>query len=123
MKKSIHLKIVLVILAILTIFAARSVLAADYTDITNSFNDTTSNSANNSTGNNSLVNNSIVNNSTVNNTAGNTSVLTTNNTSNYNNTSLPKTGIEDSVPVFVLAVIFGISAIYAYKKIQDYKNI
>lgn len=50
-------------------------------------------------------------------------VLTTTNTSNYNNTSLPKTGVEDSMPVVVLAVVLGISAIYAYKKIQDYKNI
>ena len=50
-------------------------------------------------------------------------VLTTSNTSNYNNTSLPKTGVEDSMPIVVLAVVLGISAIYAYKKIQDYKNI
>ena len=53
----------------------------------------------------------------------NNTVLTTSNTSNYNNTSLPKTGVEDSMPIVVLSVVLGISAIYAYKKIQDYKNI
>ena len=53
----------------------------------------------------------------------NNNVLKTNNTSSYNNSSLPKTGAEDSMPIVVLAVVLGISAIYAYKKIQDYKNI
>ena len=47
----------------------------------------------------------------------------TSNTSNYANTSLPSTGIESSVPVVLVIVIFGISAIYAYKKIKDYRNI
>lgn len=61
-------------------------------------------------------------NNTVNNTTNNT-VLKTSNTSNYNNSSLPKTGIEDSMPLVVLTVVLGISAIYAYKKIQDYRNI
>ena len=53
---------------------------------------------------------------------------TLNNTSSkYNNTNkntnLPKTGIEDSIPVALLVVVFGISAVYAYKKINEYKNI
>lgn len=53
---------------------------------------------------------------------------TSNNTSNssvYNNTNnnLPKTGIEDSIPVAALVVVFGVSAVYAYKKIKEYKNI
>lgn len=60
---------------------------------------------------------------TGNSTNNNNAVLKTNNTSNYNNSSLPKTGVEDSMPIIVLTVVFGISAIYAYKKIQDYKNI
>ena len=47
----------------------------------------------------------------------------TNNSRIYNNTDLPKTGVEDSMPIVVLAVVLGISAVYAYKKIQDYKNI
>ncbi len=49
----------------------------------------------------------------------------TNNSSVYNNTNnnLPKTGIEDSIPVAALVVVFGVSAVYAYKKIKEYKNI
>lgn len=76
----------------------------------------------NSIGNNTTGNNTIGNNVTGNNTTNNT-VLTTNNTSNYNNTSLPKTGIEDSMPTVILIVVLGISAVYAYKKMQDYQNI
>ena len=47
----------------------------------------------------------------------------TNNSRIYNNTDLPKTGVESSIPVVVLVAIFGISAVYAYKKIDDYKNL
>ena len=61
-------------------------------------------------------------NNNANNTTNN-AVLTTNNTSSYNNTSLPKTGIEDHIPATILLVVFGVSAVYAYKKIQDYRNI
>ena len=47
----------------------------------------------------------------------------TNKDSVYNNNKLPKTGIGDSVPVAMLVVVFGISAVYAYKKVKDYRNI
>ena len=60
-------------------------------------------------------------NNTTNNTTNN--VLTTNNTSNYNKSSLPSTGLESSMPVIILAVVFVISAVYAYKKVEEYKNI
>ena len=55
----------------------------------------------------------------------NTSALTnTINTATTNNTTtLPKTGIENSTPVIALMTIFAISAIYAYKKIREYKNL
>ena len=67
-----------------------------------------------------------LNNTNTNNTNTNTNNTNTNNTNNasiYNNTNLPKTGIEDSIPVAMLVVVFGISAAYAYKKIKDYRNI
>lgn len=63
---------------------------------------------------------------TKNSTSNNTSKSNnTNNSSVYNNTNnnLPKTGIEDSIPVAALVVVFGVSAVYAYKKIKEYKNI
>lgn len=62
----------------------------------------------------------LTKNSTSNNTSSNNT-----NSSVYNNTNnnLPKTGIEDSIPVAALVVVFGVSAVYAYKKIKEYKNI
>lgn len=56
--------------------------------------------------------------------SGNT--LATGNTSNYNatntNGNLPQTGENDYIYVLVIGA-FAISAVYAYKKIVDYKSI
>lgn len=79
---------------------------------------------NNTVGNNT-ANNTI--NNTANNTANNVSNnATTNNNvaknnTNRNNTTIPDAGLDQSI-VFIIA-IFGISAVYAYKKIRDYKNV
>lgn len=65
-------------------------------------------------------------NNTNNNAFNNTSnaVNNTNNSNNTrnvaNNTKMPNTGVDYSI-LFIVAVC-GISAIYAYKKISDYKN-
>lgn len=110
MKNSKLVNVVLVVIIGLTMmFVAKESLAATTTtDLTNSIpNNTSNNSIRTITGNN-----------TTNNT-----VLTTNNTSTYNNTSLPKTGAGDVVPGIVLVVVLGISAVYAYNKVQYYKNI
>lgn len=131
MKKSTLVKIVFVmIISLMVLLNMGQVKAANnisFTDLTNTLD---SENRNNTTGgNNSTSNNTTGNNSTANNTARNTTnnntnnVMRTNNTSNYNNSSLPKTGIEDSIPGVILVVVFGISAVYAYKKIQDYRNI
>ena len=64
------------------------------------------------------VNNNTTNNTVKNNTVNNT---TNKNTSSvYNNTSLPKAGSVDSVTVLAVIAVFGVSAVYAYKKIRDY---
>lgn len=122
MRKSNLVKVVLSILvSLVVIVMASQVFAAnDFTDITQSLNNT---SSSNNTVNNTASNNTVnsVNNTT--NKTNNTTVLKTNNTSSYNNSSLPKTGIEDSVPVALVGIVLIISAIYAYKKIQDYRNI
>ena len=47
--------------------------------------------------------------------------VNTNVNSNKNNTTIPNTGLDQSI-MFII-VIFGISAVYAYKKIRDYKNV
>lgn len=49
--------------------------------------------------------------------------INTTNTSTYSNTTnLPQTGAGDYAMILIIA-IFAISAVYAYKKINDYKNI
>ena len=99
-----------------------NVMAAEtdngFTDLTPSVNNT--NTDNSNTNSNSTNTNTNTNNTNTNNTNRNN----TNNSSIYNNTnSLPKTGVTDSIPVAVLLIVFAISAVYAYKKIKDYKNI
>ena len=120
MKNSKLVKIVLImIISLLIVIVARNSFAA--TDLTDTLTgNSTGNNITPLTGNNTI--NDTTNNTSLNNKTNNV-VLTTNNTSNYNNTSLPKTGIEDSVPGVLLVVVLGISAVYAYKKMQDYKNI
>lgn len=38
-------------------------------------------------------------------------------------TNLPKTGIEDYTGLIVVTIVLGGSAVFAYKKIKEYKNI
>ena len=55
-----------------------------------------------------------------------TTPTTTGNTSNYRNTTnttnLPKTGANDYLIISVVAVL-GVAGVYAFKKINDYKDI
>ena len=126
MKNSKLVKVVMgAIISLIVVAMANQVFADNVTDLTNALGNSSSSSNSSSTNNitsNTALNNTTRNN-TVNNTIKNNSVLTTNNTSSYNNTSLPKTGIEDHIPSTILSVVFGVSAVYAYKKIQDYRNI
>ena len=77
----------------------------------NTTNDNTTNNTNNTTNNTVNTSNNKVNNT------NNTKVYNTNNTSD-----LPQTGIED-YNIGILLIICVASAIFAYKKINDYKNI
>ena len=102
--------------------------------ITNSTeNNTTSNESNTSNGlftniNTTNTNTNVTNTNTNTNTAG---TLTTNNTAkntsnrNVSNTeTLAKTGLTDSNGIVALIVIIcAVSAIYSYKKINDYKKL
>ena len=60
-------------------------------------------------------------NTTKNNSILNTNANTNNNIAN-NNTSLPQTGIEDS-GMGILLIVCVACAIFAYKKVSDYRNI
>ena len=118
MKNSKLVNVVLVVIIGFTMmFVAKESLAA--TDLTNTL---TGNNTTNNSNIQTITGNSSTNNTTGNKTTNN-AVLTTNNTSTYNNTSLPKTGAGDVVPGIVLVVVLGISAVYAYNKVQYYKNI
>jgi len=68
------------------------------------------------------ANNNITNNETnnINNNAIKNSI--SNNKANGNNTALPQTGIED-YNIGILLIICIASAMYAYKKMSDYKKI
>ena len=124
MKKVSLIKGFLVILLSVVLIGTTGVFAADELDFDLDDN-TSSNTANNTNTNKNNTNtNSNKSNTNTNNT--NTNNANANkNSSTYNNTitNLPKTGIEDSIPTAVLIVIFAISAVYAYKKISDYKNV
>ena len=114
MKKLNLIKVVSILLiSLIMVMLVTTTVHADnntgFSDLTNTL---TSNNA---------TNNTSTNNTSTNNTSGNNK--TTNNSSLYNNTNLPKTGIEDSIPVAMLVVVFGISALFAYKRIKDYRNI
>lgn len=120
------MKIFLIMVVGLTVaLATTQVFADDFDDqfAGNTVDLTTNEQPNNTTVTpaNETVANNVVNNTT-NNTVNNT-VNNTNKNSSYNNTNLPKTGVEDAIPVAILVVVCGISAVYAYKKINDYKNI
>lgn len=121
MKKTNLVKVISILLiSVMVILFTTSVNAAD--DNNTGFNDLTNTLTNGAANNNS--NNSANNTNVANNTSNNTNrANNTNNSSIYNSTNLPKTGIGDSIPVAILVVIFGISAVYAYKKIKEYKNI
>ena len=71
-------------------------------------------------------NNTATDNSAVANNSALTSTLTpttpVNNTSTLNS-NLPKTGIADNTVVFIVVGVCVVAAIYAYKKVRDYKGI
>ena len=67
--------------------------------------------------------NNVVENKNVNNVTNTNANKNTNKNSSYNNSNLPKTGAEDVLPIAALVVVFGVSALFAYKKVSDYKNL
>lgn len=68
------------------------------------------------------ITSNITNNSTNNSTNNNSSNNTVKKYNTNNSNDLPQTGIED-YNIGILIVICVASAIYAYKKVNDYKNI
>ena len=120
MKKSIILKSFLVILVCaMLIFAITPVYAATDEGFEDILTDNTSNTGNTSNTKNTNTRNTKTNSSNVQNL---NAIRNTANRTNTTNT-LPNTGIGDSLPTVLLVVVFAISAVYAYKKVKDYRNI
>lgn len=105
-----NLKKVFLVMLVVILLGATVVLATDNTN-TILIQDTDTNTINTA---NSVNTVNTVNSINIVNTAGNTS--------NYTNTNLPQTGANDYAMVLIIG-IFAVSAVYAYKKINEYKNI
>ena len=95
------------------VFAADSELnffddTTNQLDISNTTNTNTANNANNANANANMN--------------SNTNTITNTNTSNYN-TSLPKAGAPENTMIGVVATLLVVVSIYAYKKVNQYKNI
>ena len=117
--KEIKKVVVTLLIALLIIGVSSIALATDDGNVTIIEDE----AANNSTGNinraaNNTNRNNILNTNT--NTNRNTTNTNSSNSSKYNNTDLPKAGSTDSMTIVFVIAIFGISALYAYKKIKDY---
>ena len=106
------------------VFAADSNSTVDFwEDTTNQLNTNTNTSTNTNTNTNinTATNTNNVNTTTTNATA-NTNTNAVANTSNYN-TSLPKAGLKENTMMGVAITVLAVIAIFAYKKINQYKNI
>lgn len=133
MKRERILKTIVILIIGAVLFAMSSnVFAADvnfFEDTTNQLNTTNTNSTNTETNNTANTtnttntNNTNTNVNTVNST-NTSSTLDTNtvNTNNYN-TNLPKAGAPENAMLGVAITILAVVAVFAYKKINQYKNI
>ena len=123
----VMLSLVLVAVCSTSVFATDDDLFLSVNSTGNTASNATDNNttSDNSTTNNTATNNT--NNTTTNNTVRNTATNnTTNNTSKTNNNvnTLAKTGLSDTNGIVALIVVVcGVSAIYSYKKVNDYKKL
>ena len=124
MKKEKILKIIVVLILGVTLVAMSTrVFAAVgdsdglmdlYDDTTNQLNTTNTNTNNTNTNTNILNTNTLNTNTNITNT--------TSNTNNYN-TNLPKAGAAENKMLGIAFTVLAITAVYAYKKVKEYKNI
>lgn len=120
-------KIVELIICILAVIAlvlsiATNVFATSAEDLIGNNNKNTNSNSNIPEVSNTNTNTNTNKNTNSNkNNANTNSNSKSNSNSNKNVTAMPNTGVDYSV-VAIIAVC-GISAVYAYKKIRDYKNV
>lgn len=128
MKTNLTKVVLIILISLIGILFAKEVYAEntiiDLSNLVNSKNTTTSeNTSNNTTNNTSknnttTVNNTVLSTNKVNNTSTNTSANKNNTTGN-----LPNTGVGDFVPGVLMIIALSVSAVYAYRKAQYYKNV
>ena len=127
MKKEKILKIIVVLILGVTLLAMSTrVFAAvgDSDGLMDLYDDTT-NQLNTTNTNNTNTNTNLLNTNTLNTNKLNTNKNITNttlNTNNYN-TNLPKAGAAENKMLGVAFTVLAITAVYAYKKVKEYKNI
>ena len=126
MKRERILKTIIVLIIGVVLFAMTSnVFAADtgldfFDDTTNQLDTNTNTNANTNAINTNTNATNTNNTNTVYTT--NTSVATNTNTNNYN-TNLPKAGAGENTIMGVAITVLAVVAIFAYKKVNQYKNI
>ena len=117
--------ICIVALLILGLVLTTNVFASDIEDILGNNTNTENEFApieNRNTNSNTNTNANVTPaNNTVNNVANNTNVNKANTNANANNSAIPYAGVDYSVVAVI--VVCGASAVYAYKKIRDYKSL
>ena len=126
MKRERILKTLIVLINGVVLFAMTSnVFAADtgldFFDDTPTQLDTNTNTNANTNAINTNTNATNTNNTNTVDTT-NTSVATNTNTNNYN-TNLPKAGAGENTIMGVAITVLAVVAIFAYKKVNQYKNI
>lgn len=120
-REKIFKVIITLIIGVVLFVMSTNVFAAD--SELNFFDDTTNQLDISNTSNTNTVNNANNANANANaNINTNTNTNTSTNTSNYN-TSLPKAGAPENTMIGVVATLLVVVSIYAYKKVNQYKNI
>ena len=133
MRKEKILKLMVVLtIGIVLVAMTSNVFAADSNSTVDFFEDTT-NQLNTNTNTNTSTNTNTNTNTNINTATNTNNVNTTTtdatantnavaNTSNYN-TSLPKAGLKENTMMGVAITVLAVVAVFAYKKINQYKNI
>lgn len=115
MKRDVLIKGFLLIAILISIVAITLDVNADAIVLAEPGNNTAAESA--TTTDNTPANNTPTNN------AGVSSTLTPTVNNANTNTNLPKTGLEDNTMLYIVLGVSAVAAIYAYKKVRDYKGI
>lgn len=122
MKKMMKSKLILLTILLVAVLSISIKSYADDNTITITPPNATANNET-TTGNSTNTSTNNTANPIGNVTAANTTPNNVNNTSSYNNTNLPKTGAEDYTAVYLIAGVCLVSAVYAYKKVKEYKGL